>query len=155
MLEVGAHVPDMTLPDDQGHTVRLADLKGAPYILYFYPADDTPGCTKEACSFRDNYQVFKQAGVEVYGVSPDSVSSHVKFRDKYHLPFRLLADPDHALAEALGAWGEKSYKGKKSMGILRTTFVIGADGTVEHVYPQVKPEEHAAEILRDLQLGGS
>jgi peroxiredoxin Q/BCP len=152
MLEVGAQVPDMTLPDDQGGSVRLADLKGSPYILYFYPADDTPGCTKEACSFRDNYQAFKQAGVEVYGVSPDSVASHVKFRDKYHLPFRLLADPDHTLAEALGAWGEKSYRGKQSMGILRTTFVIGPDGRVQHVYPQVKPDEHATEILRDLQL---
>jgi peroxiredoxin Q/BCP len=152
MLEVGAQVPDMTLPDDQGSSVRLSDLKGSPYILYFYPADDTPGCTKEACSFRDNYQAFKQAGVEVYGVSPDSVASHVKFRDKYHLPFRLLADPDHTLAEALGAWGEKSYRGKQSMGILRTTFVIGPDGRVQHVYPQVKPDEHATEILRDLQL---
>jgi peroxiredoxin Q/BCP len=142
----------MTLPDDQGREVRLADLQGSPYVLYVYPADDTAGCTKEACSFRDNYQAFKQAGVEVYGVSPDSVASHVKFRDKYHLPFRLLADPDHALAEALGAWGEKSYMGKKSMGILRTTFVIGSDGRVQHVYPQVKPDEHATEILRDLQL---
>ena len=152
MLEMGAQVPDMTLSDDQGRAVRLADLKGSPYVLYIYPADDTPGCTKEACSFRDNYQAFKQAGVEVYGVSPDSVASHVKFRDKYHLPFRLLADPDHALAEALGAWGEKSYMGKKSVGILRTTFVIGSDGRVQHVYPQVKPDEHATEILRDLQL---
>jgi peroxiredoxin Q/BCP len=152
MLEVGAQVPDMTLSDDQGHAVRLADLQGSPYILYVYPADDTPGCTKEACSFRDNYQAFKQAGVEVYGVSPDSVASHVKFRDKYHLPFRLLADPEHAFADALGAWGEKSYMGKTSMGILRTTFVIGADGRVQHVYPQVKPDEHASEILRDLDL---
>jgi peroxiredoxin Q/BCP len=132
--------------------VRLADLQGSPYILYVYPADDTPGCTKEACSFRDNYQAFKQAGVEVYGVSPDSVASHVKFRDKYHLPFRLLADPEHALADALGAWGEKSYMGKTSTGILRATFVIGADGRVQHVYPQVKPDEHASEILRDLEL---
>src|ERR687885_2933702 len=121
MLEVGAQVPDMTLPDDQGGSVRLADLKGSPYILYFYPADDTPGCTQEACSFRDNYQAFKQAGVEVYGVSPDSVASHVKFRDKFHLPFPLLADPDHAVAERYGVWKEKKNYGRTYMGIERTT----------------------------------
>ncbi len=152
MLEVGSKVPDLTLSDDKGQMVRLADLKGSPYILYFYPADDTPGCTKEACSFRDNFTAFKQAGVEIYGVSPDTIESHAKFRDKYHLPFRLLADPEHTLAEALGAWGEKSYMGKTSMGILRSTFVIGSDGAVQHVYPKVKPDEHAGEILRDLAL---
>ena len=101
---------------------------------------------------RDSYAVFKEAGIEVFGVSPDSVQSHVKFRRKYGLPQRLLADPDHVLAEALGAWGEKSYMGKKSMGIIRSTFVIGPDGTVERVYPQVKPDQHGEEILRDLGL---
>jgi peroxiredoxin Q/BCP len=151
MVEVGAKVPDITLQDDNGQTVRLADLQGKPYILYFYPKDDTPGCTKEACSFRDNYAAFKQAGVEVYGVSVDSVASHAKFRDKYHLPFRLLADPDHKLADTVGAWGEKTFMGKTYMGVLRTTFVVGPDGTIQRVYPDVKPDEHAGEILRDIQ----
>lgn len=151
MLEVGAQLPDMTLHDDQGREVRLRDLP-SPYVLYIYPADDTPGCTREACSFRDNYQAFRAAGVEVYGVSPDTVESHIKFRDKYSLPFRLLADPDHKLADALGAWGEKSYAGKSFMGILRSTFVIGADGKVQKAYPQVKPDEHVGEILRDLGI---
>ena len=111
---------------------------------------DTPGCTREACNFRDNYGAFKAAGVEVYGVSTDSVESHVSFREKYGLPFRLLSDPDHKLAEALGAWGEKTFMGKTSLGTKRMTFVIGADGTLQHVYPNVKPDEHAVEILHDL-----
>ncbi len=149
MVEIGTQLPDMTLQNDRGEEVRLRDLRG-PYVLYVYPADDTPGCTREACSFRDNYQAFKQAGVQVYGVSSDSVESHVKFRDKYNLPFPLLADPEHKLAEALGAWGEKNVYGKKSIGILRTTFVVGPDGTVQRVYPKVKPDEHATEILSDL-----
>lgn len=152
MVTVGAQVPDMTLANDLGGEVRLADLKGSPYILYFYPKDDTPGCTKEACSFRDSYQALKAAGVEVYGVSPDSVGSHKKFREKYYLQFPLLSDPDHALADALGAWGEKSFMGKKFKGILRTTFVVGPDGTIQRVYPNVKPDEHAQEILRDLGM---
>ena len=152
MLEAGAKVPDFTLQDDRGREVKLAARRDAPYILYVYPADDTPGCTREACSFRDNYGTFKQAGVEVYGVSPDTVESHVKFRDKYSLPFPLLADPDHKLADALGAWGEKTVYGKTRVGILRTTFVVGPDGTIQRVYPNVKPDEHAAEILRDLAI---
>jgi len=150
MLDVGTTVPDMTLMDDKGTQVRLADLKGQPYILYFYPKDDTPGCTKEACSFRDNYAAFRKAGVEIYGVSTDSVESHVKFRDKYNLPFPLLSDPEHKLADALGAWGEKSFMGKTSIGTLRITYAVGPDGTIRHVYPKVKPDEHAQEILRDL-----
>ena len=151
MLQVGDKVPNMTLTDDQGREVRLAE-QDAPYVLYVYPAVDTPGCTKEACSFRDNYQAFRQAGVEVYGVSPDTTESHTKFREKYSLPFPLLVDEDHKLAEALGAWGEKNVYGKKSIGILRTTFLIGPDGTVQKVYPKVKPEENATEILRDLGI---
>ena len=150
MLEVGMQVPDMALPDDQGREVRLADLQGSPYVLYFYPADDTAGCTKQACSFRDNYDAFRAAGVEVIGVSPDPADSHLRFRQKYNLPFRLLVDADHKLADAMGAWGEKTYMGKTSVGILRTTFVIGPDGMVERVYPKVKPDQHAVEILRDL-----
>lgn len=152
MIEQGTPVPDMTLQDDQGRNIRLADLTGSPYILYVYPADDTPGCTKEACNFRDNYGTFQKAGVEVYGVSPDSVESHVKFRNKYELPFPLLADPDHKLAEALGAWGEKNVYGKKSIGIIRATFVVGADGKIERVYPKVKPDEHATQILNDMGI---
>ncbi len=150
MLEVGTTVPDMTLQDDRGNQVRLADLKGKPYILYFYPKDDTPGCTKEACSFRDNYAAFRKAGVEIYGVSTDSVESHVKFRNKYNLPFPLLSDPEHKLADALGAWGETSFMGKTSTGTLRITYAVGPDGTIQHAYPKVKPDEHAREILRDL-----
>ena len=111
---------------------------------------EIPGCTREACNFRDNYAAFREAGVEVYGVSTDSVESHVSFRDKYNLPFRLLSDPDHKLGEAFGAWGEKTFMGKTSLGTNRMTFVIGADGTVQHVYPNVKPDEHAVDILGDL-----
>jgi thioredoxin-dependent peroxiredoxin len=150
VIEVGTTVPDLVLADDQGQEVRLRELQGRPYVLFFYPKDDTPGCTKEACNFRDNYSTFREAGIEVIGVSPDSTKSHAKFRDKYQLPYRLLSDPDHSLAEAFGAWGEKTYMGKQYMGILRSTFVIDADGTVQHVYPDVKPDEHAVEILRDL-----
>ncbi len=153
MLDVGTTVPDMTLMDDKGNQVRLADLKGKPYILYFYPADDTPGCTKEACSFRDNYHAFRRAGVEVYGVSADTAESHAAFRDKYNLPFPLLVDEGHKLADALGAWGEKNNYGKKSIGMLRVTYAVGPDGTVQRAYPKVKPDEHALEILRDLGVG--
>ncbi len=149
MLEVGAKVPDMTLMDDQGREVQLRN-QGKPYILYLYPADDTPGCTKEACSFRDNYHAFRQAGVEVYGVSPDSTESHIKFRDKFNLPFPLLVDEEHKLTDALGAWQEKNMYGKKFWGVVRSTFVVGPDGTVQRVYPKVKPDEHAQEILREL-----
>ncbi len=152
MIEVGTPVPDMTLHDDQGNEVRLAGLVGAPYVLYVYPADDTPGCTKEACAFRDSYAAYRKAGVEVYGVSPDSVESHVKFKDKYELPFPLLADGDHQLAEALGAWGEKEVYGKKSIGIIRSTFVVDADGMIARVYPRVKPDEHATQILNDMGI---
>ncbi len=155
VIAVGSQLPDVTLQDDQGQDVRLADLMGSPYVLYFYPADDTPGCTKEACAFRDSYGAFKRAGVEVYGVSPDSAESHVKFKNKYELPFPLLVDADHQLAEALGAWGEKNMYGKKSVGILRSTFVVGADGAVQRVYPKVKPDEHASEILSDMGIAQS
>ena len=151
MLAVGAQLPDLTVPDDQGREVRLRALPG-PYVLYIYPADDTPGCTRQACSFRDHYGAFKQAGVQVYGVSPDTVESHVTFRDKYRLPFPLLADPDHRLAEALGAWGEQTYAGTTYVGIRRTTYVIGGDGRVQYVYPEVKPDENAAAILKDLGI---
>lgn len=149
MTTVGEQLPDLTLIDDQGQEVKLHNLTG-PYVLYLYPKDDTPGCTKEACAFRDNYGAFQAAGVQVYGVSPDSATSHTQFREKYHLPFPLLADTDHRLAEALGMWGEKTFQGKAFMTVQRSTFVVGADGTVQKVYPEVKPDEHAVEILRDM-----
>ncbi len=132
----------------QDGPVKSSDLIGKRYVLYFYPADDTPGCTKEACSFRDNLPRFEALGVLVYGVSPQDVQSKQKFAGKYSLNFPLLADTEHKVAEAFGAWGEKSMYGKKYMGILRTTFVIGADGKVEHVWEKVKPEGHAEEVYR-------
>jgi peroxiredoxin Q/BCP len=144
------NAPEFSLPDETGTIQSLSQHKGKWVILYFYPKDDTPGCTKEACSFRDSYGAFKAAGFEVYGLSPNTIESHVKFREKYGLPFRLLVDPDHKVAEALGAWGEKNVYGKTSVGILRTTFVVGPDGTIQRVYPKVKPEEHATQILNDL-----
>ncbi|MCL6511930.1 MAG: thioredoxin-dependent thiol peroxidase [Anaerolineae bacterium] len=147
MLKVGDPVPEFELVSQSG-PVKSSDLLGKRYVLYFYPADDTPGCTKEACSFRDHLPRFMSLGVPVYGVSPQDVNSKQKFADKYGLNFPLLADTDHKVAEAFGAWGEKSMYGKKYMGILRTTFVIGADGKVEHVWEKVKPEGHAEEVYR-------
>jgi len=147
MLKVGDPAPEFELASQSG-PVRSSDLLGKRYVLYFYPADDTPGCTKEACSFRDYLPRFASLGVPVYGVSPQDVDSKQKFANKYGLNFPLLADTDHKVAEAFGAWGEKSMYGKKYMGILRTTFVIGADGKVEHVWEKVKPEGHAEEVYR-------
>lgn len=150
MLEVGDAAPDFTLESDTGETVRLADLRGRRVVLYFYPKDDTSGCTKEACGFRDEREAYENRDVTVLGVSPDDVASHVKFRDKYDLNFPLLADPDHAVAEAYGAWGKKKLYGREYEGVLRSTFLIGPDGNIEKIYRKVKPAEHAAEILEDL-----
>lgn len=150
MLDVGDPAPDFTLESDSGETVRLGDLRGRRVVLYFYPKDDTSGCTKEACGFRDERDAFEDRDVTVLGVSPDGVASHVKFRDKYELNFPLLADPDHAVAEAYGAWGKKKMYGREYEGVLRSTFVIGPDGRIETVYRKVKPAEHAAQILEDL-----
>jgi peroxiredoxin Q/BCP len=147
MIRPGNHAPDFTLVSDEGQTVRLAALKGRPVVLYFYPKDDTPGCTKEACSFRDAWADVQESGAAVFGVSPDSVTSHERFRAKYRLPFPLLSDPDHAVAASYGAWGEKSMYGKKYEGILRTTFLIDGTGTVRRVFEKVKPEGHAEEVL--------
>jgi len=146
MLKAGDKAPTFKLASEHGD-VRSSDLKGKRYVLYFYPSDDTPGCTKEACSFRDNLPKFTQADVPIYGVSPQDVASKKKFSAKYSLNFPLLADAEHAVAEAFGAWGEKMNYGKKYMGILRSTFVVGADGKIEHVWPKVKPEGHAEEVL--------
>jgi peroxiredoxin Q/BCP len=147
MIQPGSQAPDFALTSDDGQTVRLSGLKGRPVVLYFYPKDDTPGCTKEACSFRDAWADVQETGAVVLGVSPDGEASHQRFRAKYRLPFRLLADPDHTVAEAYGAWGEKSMYGRKYQGILRTTFVVDRTGTVRRVFEKVKPEGHADEVL--------
>ena len=150
MLAPGVKAPDFSLAADDGTTVALKALKGRKVVLYFYPKDDTSGCTKEACGFRDRWSDVKQAGAIVLGVSPDAVTSHQKFKQKYQLPFPLLADPDHLVAEAYGAWGEKSMYGKKYKGILRTTFLIDGEGRIARVFEKVKPEGHAAEVLAAL-----
>ena len=156
LLEVGSKAPNFSAKDQDGNEVSLSGLKGKKVVLYFYPKDDTPGCTKEACAFRDSFEEYKKAGVEVLGVSVDDEASHRKFADKYHLPFRLLADTDHKIVEAYGVWGEKSLYGRKFMGINRVTYVIDEKGKIAAVYPKVKPEQHAGEILAALGgfLGG-
>ena len=147
MVTEGEPAPDFTLTSDAGESVSLSDLRGKPVVLYFYPKDDTPGCTAQACGIRDAYGEFEGAGAVVLGVSPDSVKRHVKFREKYGLPFTLLADPEHEVAEQYGVWGEKKFAGKKYMGINRSTFVIAPDGTVARAMYNVKPAEHADDVL--------
>jgi thioredoxin-dependent peroxiredoxin len=149
-LREGERAPDFTLTSDAGEPVTLSSLQGSPIVLYFYPADDTPGCTTEACEFRDEYSRFRQRGAVVLGVSPDDEASHVRFKEKYSLPFTLLADPDHKVAEDYGVWVEKNTYGKKRMGIKRSTFVIDADGNVARAMYGVKPEGHADEVLEAL-----
>jgi peroxiredoxin Q/BCP len=150
VVEEGKAAPDFTLTSDTGEPVTLSGLRGKPVVLYFYPKDDTPGCTTQACGLRDAYGELERAGAVVLGVSPDSETSHVEFREKYELPFTLLADTDHAVAEQYGAWGEKKYMGRTYVGVLRTTFVIGADGTVKRVLENVKPATHADDVLAAL-----
>jgi thioredoxin-dependent peroxiredoxin len=150
VIEEGKPAPDFELRSDDGETVTLSSLRGKPVVLYFYPKDDTPGCTKQACGIRDAYDEFQRAGAVVLGVSPDDESSHVKFREKYELPFTLLADTDHAVSEQYGVWGEKSFAGRKYMGVNRSTFVIDADGTVKTVMHGVKPATHADDVLAAL-----
>lgn len=147
----GTKAPAFTLSADDGSKVKLSSLQGSPVVLYFYPADDTPGCTKEACAFRDRQADLKKLGAKVYGVSPDDVASHVKFRDKYQLNFPLLADPDHAVAEKFGAWREKNMYGKKSMGVVRSTFLIDAAGVIRKVWKAVRVDGHDAKVLEALQ----
>ena len=150
-LEEGAKAPVFTLAADDGSKVKLSDLKGSPVVLYFYPADDTPGCTKEACAFRDRSAELKKLGAKVFGVSPDDVASHVKFRNKFNLNFPLLADPDHAVAEKFGAWREKNMYGNKKMGIVRSTFLIGPDGVVQKVWRSVKVDGHDEAVIAALK----
>jgi peroxiredoxin Q/BCP len=146
----GKPAPDFELASDTGERVRLSDLRGRPVVLYFYPRDDTPGCTAQACSFRDAYAEFEERGVTILGVSPDTEAAHVKFKQKYGLPFTLLADPDHEVAEPYGVWVQKNMYGKKSMGIKRSTFVIDSNGNVAKAMPSVKPEGHADTVLAAL-----
>lgn len=150
-LKAGDFAPDFSLPDENGRLHRLSDYLGKTVLLYFYPKDDTPGCTQEACNFRDDYSAYEQAGVVILGVSPDSEKSHTKFKAKYELPFTLLADADHGVADRYGVWGPKKFMGRTYEGILRTTFLIGKDGRIIQVFEKVKPAEHSAEVLAALQ----
>ncbi len=150
MLQTGDPIPEFALASTQGGEVSSMSLRGKRYVLYFYPKDDTPGCTTEACNFRDNLPHFNDTGTPVYGVSPDDLTAHQKFIAKYALNFPLLADPDHKLIEAVGAWVEKSMYGKKYMGVQRSTFVVGPDGRIEKVWPKVTPDGHAQEVLEYL-----
>lgn len=150
-ISAGVPAPDFSLLDENGTQQHLSDYRGRPVILYFYPKDDTAGCTREACNFRDDYSSYAEAGITILGVSPDSPKSHLKFKQKYKLPFPLLADDEHALCDAYGVWGEKQFMGRRYMGVLRTTFLIDADGNIKQVFENVKPAEHSAELLAAIQ----
>jgi peroxiredoxin Q/BCP len=149
-LEAGATAPAFTLPDQDGKPVKLSDFKGQRVIVYFYPADDTPGCTKEACQFNDNLKTFEKAGVAVLGISPDKAEKHVKFRSKYKLKFPLLTDADKKVMEKYGAWGEKTMYGKKTVGTIRSTFLVGPNGKVQRAWYHVKADGHAAKVLDEV-----
>ena len=150
MLQEGNRAPDIRVHTDTGEQFRLSDLKGKRVVLYFYPKADTPGCTVEACEFRDDVKAFAKKGVAVLGISPDKPAAQAKFKEKYRLPFTLLADEEKAAAQAYGVWKEKNMYGKKVMGIARTTFIIGPDGKIEKIYGNVKAKGHAAQVLADL-----
>jgi peroxiredoxin Q/BCP len=153
MLQEGTMAPDFTLQADGGGEVSLSDYRGKKVVLYFYPKDNTSGCTTEACGFRDDYSHLLAAGAAVLGVSPDSIKSHDGFKAKYSLPFALLSDPDHRVAEMYGAWGEKKMYGKTYEGILRSTFLIDEEGRILKVFPKVKPAQHSQEVLEALRAG--
>ncbi len=146
-LHVGDPAPDFQLPDDKDHIVKLSDYRGKRVVVYFYPKDDTPGCTTQACGFRDNYLAIEEKNAVVLGISPDDAKSHVKFRTKFNLPFTLLSDVNHAVAEAYGVWGEKSMMGKKYMGIIRSHFVVDEKGRLIDVQYNIKPEASVAGAL--------
>ena len=150
MLETGMKAPQFTLTDAKGNTVSLSDFQGKRVVLYFYPKDNTPGCTRQACAFAGAYAAFREKGVEVIGISKDSVSSHAKFAEKFALPFILLSDPERIAIEAYGVWQEKKQCGKVSMGVVRTTFLIDEQGYIAKIMPKVKPDTNAAEILAEL-----
>ena len=147
MLEVGTLAPDFTLADKDGNPVTLSSFRGRKVVVYFYPRDNTPGCTRQACAFAKSYHAFEEKNVVVIGVSKDSVASHLKFAEKYDLPFVLLSDPEHTVLESYGVWQEKKLYGKVSMGVVRSTYLISEDGTIEKVMPKVKPDTNAEEIL--------
>lgn len=152
-MNIGDKAPEILGKDEQGRDIRLSDYKGRKLVLYFYPKDNTSGCTAEACSLRDGYQELQARGYEIVGVSKDSAASHVKFKEKYELPFPLIADVDKQLMEAMGAWGEKTMYGKKTMGTIRTTFIISEEGIIEQIFSgkQVKTKEHAQQILNTVE----
>lgn len=147
MIKEGDVAPDFTARDAEGNEIKLSDLRGRNVVLYFYPKDDTPGCTKEACSFRDASDVYEREGIKVLGVSTDDERSHQKFAQKYGLPFTLLADTDHAVADAYGVYGEKTFAGRKYMGVSRKTFLIDKEGRIKKVFDKVNVDEHADEVL--------
>jgi len=150
-LEPGDLAPAFTLPDHTGEQITLASYRGAPVIVYFYPADDTPGCTKEACQFNENLAAFSRARATVIGISPDGAAKHTRFREKYGLSFPLLSDPDHHVMAAYGAWGEKTMYGKKTVGTIRSTFLVDADGVVQRSWYNVRADGHAAKVLETLE----
>jgi len=151
MLKENSMAPDFELLDESYTARKLSDYLGKDVVLYFYPKDETPGCTTEACNFRDDYSTYEKAGVVILGVSPDSPASHAKFKTKFHLPFTLLADEEHKVCELFGVWGKKKMYGREYDGVFRTTFLIGKEGTIRKVFENVKPAEHSAEILALLQ----
>jgi peroxiredoxin Q/BCP len=150
-ISSGIPAPNFSLPDDTGTVRSLLEFRGRPLVLYFYPKDDTPGCTTEACNFRDDYSIYAKAGVEILGVSPDTSKSHAKFKAKYRLPFPLLADAEHEVCELYKVWGLKKMMGREYMGVFRTTYLIDKDGMIIHVFENVKPAEHSTEILAMLK----
>ena len=153
-LEAGDQAPAFTLPDQDGNPVSLRDFAGAPVVVYFYPVDDTPGCTKEACQFNENLAAFSRSGATVVGISPDSPAKHVKFREKYGLQLPLLSDPGHEVMGAYGAWGEKTMYGKKTVGTIRSTFLVDGTGTIAKAWYGVKADGHAAKVLAELEQRG-
>lgn len=150
-IQAGIAAPDFELQDETGTVRKLSDYLGKPIVLYFYPKDDTPGCTTEACNFRDNYSSYENTGVVILGVSPDSPKSHAKFKEKFSLPFTLLADEGHKICELYGVWGPKKYMGRSYEGVLRTTFLLDGRGIIVNVFENVKPAEHSREILSALE----
>lgn len=150
-LSAGSPAPDFSLLDENEDSHSLSDYRGRPVLLYFYPKDDTPGCTKEACNFRDDYSAYEEAGVVIIGVSSDSPQKHSKFKAKYNLPFTLLADSDHQICELYGVWGRKKFMGREYDGVFRTTYLIGPDGVILEVFEKVKPAEHSAQVLTVLK----
>ena len=153
-ISAGIPAPDFELFDDTNTLRKLSDFRGKNVLLYFYPADDTPGCTKEACNFRDDYSAYEKAGVAILGVSPDSIESHVKFKKKFMLPFPLLADEGHKICDAYEVWGPKNFLGKSYEGVLRTTFLIDGNGNIVKVFEQVRPAQHSSEVLSSLGVTG-